>query len=234
MISAAVRRVTPWEDREEPEKSRSLAAVRAKTFLRPLAAGKRATGLGMTNLTWLCGFMAVEALIASGAGHVDDDAPRLELGSGRGCGLVLDGGEGAEEKAAGVSHDGGAARSDFVVGQEFVEFAEGAIDLDGRAEFAGVTDQPCGLSGLRIGFALRSGVAEAKTGLRIGDGHSAKAAAGSRAMLTADGCRAGCWGFGIHEGSFRARSEVFFGQKKRVPFWEELGYTPGIFPKSGK
>ena len=70
--------------------------------------------------------------------------------------------EGAKKKAAGISHDGAAARRDFVAGEEFVEFAEGTVDGDGRSELGGVADEACGDFGsVAILFELR-GVAEAQ------------------------------------------------------------------------
>ena len=62
--------------------------------------------------------------------------------------FVLDGGESAEEEIAGVGHDGGAAWVDLVSGLEFIEFAEGAVDNDGGAEFLGVADEGCSQVGL--------------------------------------------------------------------------------------
>jgi len=56
-------------------------------------------------------------------------------------GFVFDGGEGAEEEVGGVSHDGGAAGSDFVTGLELIEFAEGMVDVGGGAKFLDVTDE---------------------------------------------------------------------------------------------
>jgi len=41
---------------------------------------------------------------------------------------------GCGEQVAGVGHDGGAAGVDFVPGLEFIEFAEGAVDNDRRAD----------------------------------------------------------------------------------------------------
>ena len=42
--------------------------------------------------------------------------------------VVLDGGKGAEEQAADVGENGGAARGDAAFGEEIVEDAEGVVD----------------------------------------------------------------------------------------------------------
>src|SRR5438876_7863581 len=52
-----------------------------------------------------------------------------------------DGGKCAEEEAGGVSHDGSAARSDFVAGLELIEFTEIVVDSDSVAEFLDVADE---------------------------------------------------------------------------------------------
>ena len=84
-------------------------------------------------------------LVALGAREVDDDPGFVfEFGME----FVFDRGEGAEEEVAGVGHDGGAAGVDLVSGLEFIEFAEGAVDNDGGAEFLGVADEGCGQVGL--------------------------------------------------------------------------------------
>ena len=97
--------------------------------------------------------------------------------------FVFDSREGAQEEMAGVSHDGGATRSDLIVGEKFVEFAEGAIDGDGGSEFDGVADEPCGDVGGVAGVFEFRGVLEAEAGGEIGDGHAAEATPGSRTML---------------------------------------------------
>ncbi len=55
--------------------------------------------------------------------------------------IAGDGGERTQEQVAGVGHDGGAARRDFVAGLELIEFAEGMIDGDGVAELLDVPDE---------------------------------------------------------------------------------------------
>jgi hypothetical protein len=62
--------------------------------------------------------------------------------------FALDGGEGAEEKIGGIGHDGGASGVDLVPGLELIEFAEGAVDNDGGAEFLVVADEGCSQVGL--------------------------------------------------------------------------------------
>ena len=95
--------------------------------------------------------MAISSSVTVRARHVDDDARGLGLGCG--SGLMFDGEETAEEEAGSISHDGGAARGDFVAGEEFVKFAEGAVDGDSRSEFLGVTDEPGGdVGGVAVSF----------------------------------------------------------------------------------
>ena len=94
--------------------------------------------------------------------------------------FVLDGGEGAEEQVAGVGHDGGAAGVDFVPGLEFIEFAEGAVDNDSRAEFLGVSDEGGSKVGLVEVFLVLGGVFGAEARLGVGDGQKAESLAGKR------------------------------------------------------
>jgi len=72
--------------------------------------------------------------------------------------FVFDGGEGAEEQVGGIGHNGGAARGDSVTGLEFVEFAKGAIDGDGGAEFLGLADDLGGDVGMVEVFLAQGGV----------------------------------------------------------------------------
>src|ERR1700686_2853721 len=51
--------------------------------------------------------------------------------------VVVDGGEGTQEKAADVGEDGGAARGDAAFGEEIVESAEGVVDTLGPLEIVG-------------------------------------------------------------------------------------------------
>ncbi|SRR6266852_4540291 len=97
--------------------------------------------------------------------------------------FVFDGEEGTQEQVTGVSHDGGAAGSDLVVGLELIELAEGMVDVGGGAEFLDVTDKGGGEVGLVEVLLEKSGVPGAEAGVGAGDGHTATAAA-SRALLT--------------------------------------------------
>jgi len=126
-----------------------------------------------------------------------------------GCiGFEGDGGEGAEEEVGGVGHDGGAARSDLVTGLELIEFAEGMVDVGGGAEFLDVTDKAGGEVGLVEILLEQSGVSGAEAGVRVRDGHAAKAAPGGGAVLAMERGGAGDGGgarnFRIHVSSFPA------------------------------
>ena len=101
-----------------------------------------------------------------------------------------DGGKCAEEEAGGVSHDGSAARSDFVAGLELIEFAERVVDSDSVAEFLDVADESWSEVSL-IEFSLAVGeMLGAEAGDRIRDGHAAAAPAGS-ALLAMEQDRMG-------------------------------------------
>jgi len=125
-------------------------------------------------------------------------------------GFVLDGGEGAEEEIGGVGHDGAAARSDLVPGEEFIEFAERMVDGDGVAEFLDVTDEDGGEVSQVECFLVVSGVFGAEAGVVVRDGQTAEATPGRGAMLAmkrfgiGDGSGGGARGFRIHESSFPA------------------------------
>ncbi len=121
--------------------------------------------------------------------------------------IAGDGGESAQEQVAGVGHDGGAARRDFVAGLELIEFAEGMIDGERVAELLDVADENGGEVGL-IEFLLAVGsVFGTEARVRIRDSHAATASAGS-AMLTMERDRIGV-GDGrsslrVHVSSFRS------------------------------
>ena len=101
--------------------------------------------------------------------------------------FLFDGRESAEKQVTGVGHDGGAARSDLVAGEEFVKFGEGAVDGDSGSEVVGITDELGGdIGGVAVFFVLR-GVLEAKARLGIRDRHAAEAPSRSRAMLAMEG-----------------------------------------------
>lgn len=101
--------------------------------------------------------------------------------------FLFDGRESAEEQVTGVGHDGGAARSDLVAGEEFVKFGEGTVDGDRGSEVAGVTDELGGdIGGVAFLLVLR-GVLEAEARLGIRDRHAAEASSRSRAMLAMEG-----------------------------------------------
>jgi len=90
--------------------------------------------------------------------------------------FLLDGGEGAKKETGGVGHDGGAARGDFVAGLEFIELAEGVVDVGGGAEFLDLADEGSGEVDLVKVPLMLGGVLGAKAGVGVGDRQTAKAA----------------------------------------------------------
>ena len=98
--------------------------------------------------------------------------------------FVLNGGEGAEEQVAGVSHAGGTARVDAVFGLEKKEAREELVDGDGGLEFGETSGEGGGkIDGCVVVFReLR--VVSAKRGFRVWSQETA-AGAVDEAMLTA-------------------------------------------------
>src|SRR3989441_434252 len=133
-------------------------------------------------------------LLVRGAREVGDDHRAVVLG---GAFFGIDGGEGAEEQIGGVGHDGSAARGDLVPGLEFIEFAEGVVDVGGGAEFLDVTDEGGSEVGLVEVFLTLGGVFAAEARVWSTDGPAATAAAGG-AVLTMEGD-----GVGVGEGGGR-------------------------------
>jgi len=95
---------------------------------------------------------------------------------------VRDDGESAEQKIAGVGHDGSTARSDFVAGFEFEEFAESPVDVKGGVEFFGVADEESGEVGLLELRLVAGGVVRAEARLRIEEGLAAAASTGEAVL----------------------------------------------------
>jgi hypothetical protein len=94
--------------------------------------------------------------------------------------VVLDGGEGAEEQAADVGEDGGAARGDAAFGEEIVEDAEGVVDALRPLEIESVPGEGdtkiFGVAGFGTGVSGTEGT--------TGAGHQGTTlAAGASAML---------------------------------------------------
>jgi hypothetical protein len=77
--------------------------------------------------------------------------------------VVIDGGEGAEEQAANVGEDGGAAGRDASFGEELVESAEGVVDALESLEIEGLASQ--GFA--EVNCSVLCGVMGAKSGGRI-------------------------------------------------------------------
>src|SRR5439155_17724996 len=143
-------------------------------------------------------------LLVRGARDVHDECGPIVLLSVL---LGVDGREGAEEQIGGVGHDGGTARSDHVPGLEFIEFAEGVVDVRGGAEFLDVTDEGGSEVSLVEVLLALSGVFVAEARVRIRDGHTTTTAAGG-AMPTMErggvGVGDGGSSLGIHVSSFPA------------------------------
>jgi hypothetical protein len=122
--------------------------------------------------------------------------------------------ERAEEQAADVGENGGTARGDAVLGQEFVEVAEGMVDALGGLE---VVEIP-GEGDVKIGgflLLLFGTMLGTECGVRAGSGETTLAAGGS-AMLAPGREQRGVNSLQFHFGS---------------P-WEGEGYpTPGVFAK---
>src|SRR5438477_849398 len=117
-----------------------------------------------------------------------------------------DGGKGAEEETGGVSHDGGAARSDFVAGLKLIEFAERVVDGDGVAEFLNVPDENGSEVGLIEFFLAFGEMLGAKARISVRHGHAAAASAGG-ALLAMEQDRirnnCDCFCLRVHGSSFR-------------------------------
>src|SRR6266566_614958 len=175
---------------------------------RRLGAAYRLTRFHRGHLRgWPTGLLAV------GARNVHDEFGPIILPSVL---LGVDGGEGAQEQIGGVGHDRGAARGDLVPGLEFIEFAEGVVDVGGGAEFLDVTDEGGGEVGLVEVLLALSGVFVAEARVRIRDGHTTTTAAGG-AMPTMErggvGVGDGGSSLGIHVSSFPAGAGMFhFGR----------------------
>ncbi len=119
-------------------------------------------------------------LVAVGFRHVNDD---FRAGMTLGVGLVLDGGEGAEEQVADVGEDGGAACSDAVLGKKAEEIGEDLIEVGRGLELGELAEEGDGEVGLLETDRARVDVFGAETGGDIGDSVAATAA-GAGAVLT--------------------------------------------------
>jgi hypothetical protein len=117
-----------------------------------------------------------------------------------------DDGEGAEEKVGGVSHDGGTARSDFVTGLEFIEFAEGMVDVGGGEEFLDIADEGGGEVGLVEICVTVGSMFGAEAGGGVGDRETATATGGGALLAMGQNGGRGAGRtreFRSHDGSFR-------------------------------
>src|SRR6266566_5353452 len=188
--------------------TRELDAARLRPGTAYLGATYRLTRFRIRRLRgWPTG------LLVRGARDVHDECGPIVLLSVL---LGVDGGEGAQEQIGGVGHDRSAARGDLVPGLEFIEFAEGVVDVGGGAEFLDVTDEGGGEVGLVEVLLALSGVFVAEARVRIRDGHTTTTAAGG-AMPTMErggvGVGDGGSSLGIHVSSFPAGAGMFhFGR----------------------
>jgi len=123
------------------------------------------------------------------------------------------GGEGAELEAVDESKDGGAAGGDVVVGEEYVEVAEGVVDALGGLE-ALVAGEEGGFEVECVGFVELLGVGEAERSAR---GHYSELAteAGGPAALAAVRVAGGNGVSGLRFGVFE-RGHFFLQVGERV------------------
>jgi hypothetical protein len=113
-------------------------------------------------------------VIAFGADEVEDDL----LGSvGGDFVLDIDGMQAAEEKVAGVGHDGAAARGEAVLGEEEQEAGEELVDFGGGLELGEITEEFGGEGGIGIAVVLGAGMAGTEAGSGVGDAGVAMASA---------------------------------------------------------
>jgi len=119
--------------------------------------------------------------LAERAREIDDD---LLGGVGGDFVFDVDRVEGAEEKVAGVGHDGAAARGEAVLGEEEQETGEELVDLGGGLELGEIAEEIGGEGGIGIAAGGTEEVAAAETGLRI-DGFGATTATAGSAMNAA-------------------------------------------------
>jgi hypothetical protein len=98
--------------------------------------------------------------------------------------FFFDGGEGAEEEVAGVSHDGGAARVDAIFGFEMEEAGEEVVDGDGGFEFSETGGESGGEVSLLDTDDVGDSVFGADTGGGAGGSVTAASAGGSAVLAT--------------------------------------------------
>lgn len=155
------------------------------------ASGGPAVDHGVAGILHELGFSSpfgngagnIHDVVALGAREVEEDlvVVRIEF--------LVDGVEGAEKKAAGISHDGAAAGRDLVGGEEFVEFAEDVVDVHSGMEVLDAADESFGeVAGVDFLEAKRS-VAEAEAGFRVRDGEAAVRSGANAMAAMRLGCR---------------------------------------------
>src|SRR5260370_35628001 len=101
-----------------------------------------------------------------------------------GTGFLGDGGEGAEEKVADVSEDGGAASGDAVLGEKAEEIGENLVEVGGGLQFGELAEESDGEVGLLEADRAGVDVFGAETGGGVGDGVEAPSAGAGTVLTT--------------------------------------------------
>jgi len=144
--------------------------------------------------------------------HVKDDLYWLVF-AGLGVEFVVDGGQGAKELVGDVGEDGGAARGDFIFGEEEKKPSEEFVDGNGGAEFLEVGGEDDGSFRGVLLILGQLGVGGTVRGIEITDVEAATLTVGEAMRATSeviDG--AGVSDLLVH--SFLSLDEI-------------RGYTPG-------
>jgi len=95
----------------------------------------------------------------------------------------FNGGEGSEQEAIYVGENGGAAGGDVIVGEEYIEVAEGIIDALGGLEALGAREEG-GLEIEAVGFVELLGMRETERSAGGSDSELATAAGGPTVLAT--------------------------------------------------
>jgi len=143
--------------------------------LRPFSKSSGA----QVGISWLwCGFPA-----AVWAGHIENDLYRL-IFAGLGVEFVIDGGEGAKELVGDVGEHGGAARGNFIFGEEEKKSGEEFVDGNGGAEFLEVGGEDDGSFRGVLLILWELGVDGAVRGIEITDVEAATLTVGETMRAT--------------------------------------------------
>ena len=128
----------------------------------------------------------------------------------------------AEKQAADIGEDGGAARGDAVLGQEFIEMLQGMVDALSGLETFEILDQLEVVIGSLLLYLLGAMLA-AEAGVRVGNGKTAAAAGGGAIGAT------GRWNEGINSLWFHFSSFGDVGPLREARSAREGSATPGWF-----